>query len=105
MKVEYLVVWKGYPAEKDYTWQSFASLKGCKESVNAFENSWIPPNCVKKGDELCSCGDTGCNGPPQVSSVSCSSWDGVRASSSVGAVAVKQGVLVEEQPVALSPLV
>ena len=54
MKVEYLVVWKGYPNVDDYTWQSYASLKNCKQAINDFESTWIPSVCVKKDDELCS---------------------------------------------------
>jgi hypothetical protein len=62
-KVEYRVVWKGL---LDQTWENLASLHACKKLLNAFEQSDFPPACAKKdGDSACSCGDTGCEGPPE----------------------------------------
>ena len=55
------MVWKGYPGQD--TWQGLGSLIGCKESINAFEQSYMPPPCEKQGDDVCKCGDTGCEGP------------------------------------------
>ena len=48
-KVEYLVVWKGYPDPSEHTWQNLTSLATCKDSINAFERDYFPPPCVKKG--------------------------------------------------------
>ena len=64
MKLQYLVVWKGYPGED--TWEDFITLvDGCKESIDVFEGSHIPPVCTKRVNEVRSCGDTGCDGPPE----------------------------------------
>ena len=86
-KVEYLVVWKGYSDPSDNSWENLTSLATCKDTINAFERTYIPPPCVKKGDDVCSCGDTGCDGPPAVVyQASSSSWDGVPKETPIPAV-------------------
>ena len=86
-KLEYLVVWKGYPGED--SWLGLGSLMGCKDSINAFEKSYFPPRCEKKGVDVCKCGDTGCEGaivvtydPTTTIGVSTSSASGVSTSNS-----------------------
>ena len=48
-KAEYLVVWKGYPGQN--SWEGISSLAGCKESIDEFESTLRPPQCLKEGDE------------------------------------------------------
>ena len=61
-KVEYLVVWEGYTSEHN-SWEPISSFKGRSRAIDDFESTHIPPHCVKKGNDVCSCGDTGCDGP------------------------------------------
>ena len=63
--------------------------------------------CVKKDDELCSCGDTGCDGPPkQTFNVSCSSTDGVYTGpASVTLVDQKSAAVAQKSMEAPAPLV
>ena len=60
-RVQYLVVWKDYPGEDSCA--AVSALAGCKDAINEFERTYFPPHCVKRKDEVCSCGDTGCEGP------------------------------------------
>ncbi len=32
-------------------------------AIDDFESTYVPPRCVKKANDVCSCGDTGCDGP------------------------------------------
>ena len=61
-KVEYLVVWEGYTSEHN-SWEPISSFKGRSRAIDDFESTHIPPHCVKNGNDVCSCGDTGCDGP------------------------------------------
>ena len=72
MKEQYLVVWKDYPGAD--SWEYKDVLGECGQAIAAFENGQKPLDCRKLGDEVCSCGDTGCDGPavPKYD-ISCSS--------------------------------
>ena len=62
-KVEYLVVWEGYSSEHD-SWEPISSFKNRRvQAIDDFESTYIPPRCVKNANDVCSCGDTGCDGP------------------------------------------
>ena len=43
MKLQYLVVWKGYPG--GHVGRFSALVNGCKESIDVFKGTHIPPVC------------------------------------------------------------
>ena len=75
-KVEYLVVGKDILIQANTHGRILRVwLHARIQSMLSNKLTFLP--CVKKGDDVCSCGDTGCDGPPvMVYQATCSSGTG-----------------------------